>query len=123
MGDPVGAARHVRETLADDGTWMIVEPRGGDRVEENLNPVGRAYYCACTLLCVPASLSQESDSGSASRRARRGSATSSRRWVPALPARGGDALQAGFRGEAVSRTIRHCPLAGGRAAYAFLGAG
>jgi SAM-dependent methyltransferase len=59
MGDPVGAARHVRESLADNGTWLIVEPRAGDRVEENLNPVGRAYYGFSTLLCTPASLSQE----------------------------------------------------------------
>jgi SAM-dependent methyltransferase len=59
MGDPVGAARHVRSTLAPDGTWMIVEPFAGDRVEENLNPVGRAYYGFSTLLCTPASLSQE----------------------------------------------------------------
>jgi SAM-dependent methyltransferase len=59
MGDPAGAARHVRESLADDGTWLIVEPRAGDRVEENLNPVGRAYYGFSTLLCTPASLSQE----------------------------------------------------------------
>jgi SAM-dependent methyltransferase len=59
MGDPAGAARHVRETLADDGTWMIVEPAAGDRVEENLNPVGRAYYGFSTLLCTPSSLSQE----------------------------------------------------------------
>jgi SAM-dependent methyltransferase len=59
MGDPVGAARHVRETLADDGTWLIVEPAAGDRVEENLNPVGRAYYGFSTLLCTPASLSQD----------------------------------------------------------------
>jgi 2-polyprenyl-3-methyl-5-hydroxy-6-metoxy-1,4-benzoquinol methylase len=59
MGDPVAAARHVRSTLAADGTWMIVEPRAGDRVEENLNPVGRAYYAFSTLLCTPASLSQE----------------------------------------------------------------
>ena len=59
MGDPVGAARHVRETLAPDGTWMIVEPMAGDRVEDNLNPVGRAYYGFSTLLCTPASLSQE----------------------------------------------------------------
>src|SRR6202034_1855813 len=44
MGDPVGAARHIRGTLKPDGTWMIVEPRAGDRVEDNLNPVGRAYY-------------------------------------------------------------------------------
>jgi SAM-dependent methyltransferase len=59
MGDPVGAARHVRSTLAPDGTWMIVEPAAGDRVEDNLNPVGRAYYSFSTLLCTPASLSQE----------------------------------------------------------------
>ena len=59
MGDPVGAARHVRQSLAPDGTWMIVEPFAGDRVEENLNPVGRAYYSFSTLLCTPASLSQE----------------------------------------------------------------
>ena len=43
MGDPVGAARHVRDALADDGTWLVVEPKAGDRVEDNLNPVGRAY--------------------------------------------------------------------------------
>jgi SAM-dependent methyltransferase len=59
MGDPVGAARHVRGSLKPDGTWMIVEPHAGDRVEENLNPVGRAYYGFSTLLCTPASLSQE----------------------------------------------------------------
>jgi SAM-dependent methyltransferase len=59
MGDPVGAARHVRSTLAADGVWMIVEPAAGDRVEENFNPVGRAYYGFSTLLCTPASLSQD----------------------------------------------------------------
>lgn len=59
MGDPAGAARHVRRALADDGTWMIVEPAAGDRVEDNLNPVGRAYYSFSTLLCTPCSLSQE----------------------------------------------------------------
>jgi 2-polyprenyl-3-methyl-5-hydroxy-6-metoxy-1,4-benzoquinol methylase len=59
MGDPVGAARHVGETLAEDGTWMVVEPRAGDRVEENLNPVGRAYYAFSTLLCTPSSLAQD----------------------------------------------------------------
>jgi hypothetical protein len=59
MGDPVGAAEHVRSTLKADGTWMIVEPHAGDRVEENLNAVGRAYYAFSTLLCTPASLSQE----------------------------------------------------------------
>ena len=59
MGDPVGAARHVHDVLAPDGTWMIVEPQAGDRIEDNLNPVGRAYYGFSTLLCTPASLSQE----------------------------------------------------------------
>ena len=59
MGDPAGAARHVRETIAPDGTWMIVEPAAGDRIEDNLNPVGRAYYAFSTLLCTPSSLSQE----------------------------------------------------------------
>jgi SAM-dependent methyltransferase len=59
MGDPVGAARHVRETLDDDGTWMIVEPYANDRVEENLNPVGRVFYGASTVICTPASLAQE----------------------------------------------------------------
>jgi SAM-dependent methyltransferase len=59
MGDPVGAAKHVRESLAPDGTWMIVEPFAHDRVEQNLNPVGRVYYSASTTICTPASCSQE----------------------------------------------------------------
>jgi SAM-dependent methyltransferase len=59
MGDPVGAARHVLQTLAPDGTWMVVEPAAGDRVEDNLNPIGRAYYGFSTLLCTPSSLAQE----------------------------------------------------------------
>jgi SAM-dependent methyltransferase len=59
MGDPVGAARHVRDTLSPDGAWLIVEPAAGDRVEQNLNPVSRAYYAFSTLLCTPSSLSQE----------------------------------------------------------------
>ena len=58
MGDPVGAARHIRDVIADDGTWMIVEPIAGDHVEDNLNPVGRTYYGFSTLLCTPSSLSQ-----------------------------------------------------------------
>jgi SAM-dependent methyltransferase len=59
MGDPAGASRHVLSTLAQDGCWMIVEPYAGDRVEENLNPVGRAYYAGSTLICTPCSLAQE----------------------------------------------------------------
>ena len=56
MGDPIGSAKHARKTLASDGTWMIVEPFANDRVEENLNPIGRVYYAASTMICVPASL-------------------------------------------------------------------
>ncbi len=59
MGDPVGAARHVRQAVATDGTWMIVEPMAGDSVSDNLNPVGRAYYGFSTLLCTPSSLAQQ----------------------------------------------------------------
>jgi SAM-dependent methyltransferase len=59
MGDPVGASAHVRDTLDADGTWMIVEPFANDRVEENLNPVGRIFYGASTVICTPASLAQE----------------------------------------------------------------
>jgi ubiquinone/menaquinone biosynthesis C-methylase UbiE len=58
MGDPVATARHVREVMADDGTWMIVEPYAGDSVAENLNPVGRVYYSFSTFLCVPNAVSQ-----------------------------------------------------------------
>jgi 2-polyprenyl-3-methyl-5-hydroxy-6-metoxy-1,4-benzoquinol methylase len=59
MGDPVGAARSIRAALDPNGTWMIVEPIAGDTVQDNLNPVGRAYYAFSTLLCTPSSLSQE----------------------------------------------------------------
>ena len=59
MGDPAGAARHVRESLAPDGTWMLVEPFAHDEVEQNLNPLGRLFYSVSTLVCTPASLSQE----------------------------------------------------------------
>ena len=59
MGDPVGASAHVRETLAPDGTWMIVEPFAHDRFSANLNPVGRVYYAASTMICTPASRAQE----------------------------------------------------------------
>ncbi len=59
MGDPAGAAAHVRQSLKSDGSWMIVEPMAGDALEDNLNPVGRIYYAASTMVCVPTSLSQE----------------------------------------------------------------
>ena len=59
MGDPIGAAHHVHQALAADGTWMIVEPAAGDRPEDNFNPIGRAYYGFSTLLCTPSSLAQD----------------------------------------------------------------
>ena len=59
MGDPVGAAKHVFGTLKNDGSWMIVEPFANDKVEDNLNPIGRMFYSASTMLCTPASRSQE----------------------------------------------------------------
>jgi SAM-dependent methyltransferase len=59
MGDPAGASKHIYETLDSDGTWMIVEPFANDRVEDNLNPVGRVFYGASTVICTPASLAQE----------------------------------------------------------------
>jgi SAM-dependent methyltransferase len=59
MGDPVGAAAHIRQSLAKDGTWMIVEPFASDQLKDNLNPVGRVYYGLSTLLCTPCSRSQE----------------------------------------------------------------
>lgn len=58
MGDPLGAARHVLETLDADGTWMIVEPFAGDAVADNLSPVGRTFYSFSSFLCVPNALSQ-----------------------------------------------------------------
>ena len=63
IGDPAAAARQVRRAIAEDGTWMIVEPRAGDSVAENLNPVGRFYYAASTMICTPGSLAQEGGIG------------------------------------------------------------
>jgi hypothetical protein len=59
MGDPAGAAKHVRQSLKPDGTWMIVEPYANEKLEENLNPVGRVYFSASTMICTPASKAQE----------------------------------------------------------------
>jgi SAM-dependent methyltransferase len=58
MGDPLGAATHIRQALGEDGTWLIVEPFAGNKVSDNLNPVGRVYYGFSTFLCVPNALSQ-----------------------------------------------------------------
>jgi hypothetical protein len=59
MGDPAGAAAHIRRALADDGAWLLVEPAAGDHLRDNLNPVGRLYYGFSVLLCVPNALSQQ----------------------------------------------------------------
>jgi len=59
MGDPRGCAAHMRRIMKDDGTWMIVEPIAGNRPEDNMNPVGRLFYNASTMICVPTSLDQE----------------------------------------------------------------
>jgi 2-polyprenyl-3-methyl-5-hydroxy-6-metoxy-1,4-benzoquinol methylase len=58
MGDPLGAAKRIREALAPDGTWLLVEPYASDKIEENFNPVGRLYYNASVFLCTPNALSQ-----------------------------------------------------------------
>jgi 2-polyprenyl-3-methyl-5-hydroxy-6-metoxy-1,4-benzoquinol methylase len=59
MGDPAGVARHMRRAIKDDGSWMIVEPFAGDKIEDNLNPVGRLFYCASVLLCTSGAIAQE----------------------------------------------------------------
>jgi SAM-dependent methyltransferase len=59
MGDPAGAAAHTRKSLKSDGTWMIVEPFANEKIEDNLNPIGRIYYSASSMICVPASMNQE----------------------------------------------------------------
>src|SRR4029077_14370334 len=63
MGDPRGAATQIRQSLKEDGTWMVVEPMAGDRLEQNLNPAGRLYYAGTTMICLPTSLSQEVGAG------------------------------------------------------------
>ena len=59
MGDPQAAAIHIRKALKPAGTWMVVEPMAGDGLDDNINPVGRIYYSASTMICVPTSLAQE----------------------------------------------------------------
>jgi 2-polyprenyl-3-methyl-5-hydroxy-6-metoxy-1,4-benzoquinol methylase len=63
MGDPVGAARSIRARLKGDGTWMLVEPFAHDELADNLNPIGRMFYAASTMICTPASLSQDGAMG------------------------------------------------------------
>ena len=95
MGDPAGAAAHVREALKPDGTWMIVEPMAQDRLEDNLNPVARLSYAASTMICVPTSLSQETGAalGAQAGEARLREIVTARRRLHALPPGDGDAVQ------------------------------
>jgi len=86
MGDPRGCAVHMRRIVASGGTWMVVEPIAGDRPEQNLNPVGRLYYNASTMICVPTSLDQEVGEG--------------------LGAQAGEARLAGIIREAGFETVR-----------------
>ena len=78
MGDPVGAAKHVREMMNPDGSWMIVEPFAHDDLEKNLNPVGRLFYAASTMICTPASRAQEV--GLCAGALQAGEQTDARRW-------------------------------------------
>lgn len=59
MGDPIGVAKRIREVMKPNGTFMVVEPFANNNLEENLNPVGRMFYSASTMICTPGSLSQE----------------------------------------------------------------
>ena len=103
MADPSGAARHARAALKPDGHCLLVEPFAGDSVAENLNPVGRLYYGASSLICVPVSLARH---GPALGRASRGAAVEEsdgrRWWVHAVPARDADTVQPDFRGAALT---------------------
>ena len=98
MGDPLSAARHVRQALKPDGTWLIVEPYAADEVSGNLNPVGRHFttsprYCACRTRCLSLAATR-----SARRRGRPPSGRSSPTRIHQVPARGRDAVQPGLRG-------------------------
>ena len=102
MGDPVGAAAHVRQSLAKEGTWMIVEPFANDELKDNLNPVGRVYYSFSTLLCTPCSRSQEVALclGAQAGEARIREVATKAGFSP-LPARDRDTIQYCLRGPAV----------------------
>ena len=110
MGDPVGAAAHVRSTLKQDGTWMLVEPFAEDTPEANHNPIGRVFYSASTLLCVPASMSQEVGAALGAQPERSASARWFRRVVSEVQACNTDAFQPRVRSQALSmHTSRHMP--------------
>ena len=103
MGDPLGAARRVREALAPDGTWLLVEPNAADAVEDNLNPVGRLYYDGSLFLCVPNALSQPGGYALGAQAGRGGDPGGRRRGgLHPVPAGRADPVQPGVRDPAVS---------------------
>src|SRR4029077_3559257 len=122
MGDPVGATSHVPQTTAADGTCMLIRPFANDRLEDNLNPVGRIYYTASTMICTPASLDQEgglAPGAQAGHAAARGGGAGTRRpgrrgaaargcppgRIFALPPRGRDAVQFDFGGAGLNTVL------------------
>ena len=114
MGDPVGAAAHVRSSLRKDGAWMIVEPFANDELKDNLNPVGRVYYSFSTVLCTPCSRSQEVGLclGAQSRRSPHQGSGNLGRFQP-LPEGHRNAFQHRLRGSALNWRIRARRLAAG----------
>ena len=107
MGHPAAAPAHIRAAVAPDGTWLIVEPMAGERVEDNLNPVGRVYYSLSTLLCLPNARSQPEG---AALGAQAGAAAISAVALGAgfhqVPAGCADAVQPGLRSPAVTAADR-----------------
>jgi hypothetical protein len=116
MGDPVGAARHVRQTLKPDGSWMIVEPAAGDRLEDNLNPVSRMYYAGSTMICVPTSLDQPVGAafGAQAGFARLSSAISQGGFSNVRKAIGGAGIVTLHAAGAKHRRLRNCPATASR---------
>ena len=107
MGDPLGAAQHVRRSLAPDGTWMIVEPAAGDTVAENLNPVGRVFYGFSTFLCVPNAVSQPGGYALGAQAGAGGHpAGGDRRRFHPVPQGGRDAVQPRLRGASLTLSER-----------------
>ena len=102
MGDPVGAAAHTLAALKSDGTLLLVEPFAHDELAQNLNPVGRMFYCFSTMVCTPASISQEVGRAlGAQAGEKRLREVVTEGGIHTLPPRGRDAFQSSTRGEAV----------------------
>ncbi len=106
MGDPAGAAAYVHSTMKPDGTWMIVEPFAEDATEANHNPIGRVFYSASTMLCVPASISQEVGAAlGAQAGEKRIREVRDCRRVQKIPPRHADTVQSGLRGKTLSSPL------------------